>query len=85
MSSFKGKTLSLERLNNYLQENKPVSNFENPQLSLNLESQKDNMTMNNGEEKIELIQPSGYSISIELEKNGEYIDNAIISGIVEEE
>ena len=53
MSSFKGKTLSLERLNNYLQENKPVSNFENPQLSLNLESQKDNMTMNNGEEKNE--------------------------------
>ena len=50
MSSFKGKTLSLERLNNYLQENKPVSNFENPQLSLNLESQKDNLTMNNGEE-----------------------------------
>ena len=41
--------------------------------------------LNNGEEKIELIQPSGYSITIELEKNGEYIDNAIISGIVEEE
>ena len=39
MSSFKGKTLSLERLNNYLQENKPVSNFENPTLSLNLENE----------------------------------------------
>ena len=45
MSSFKGKTLSLERLNNYLQANKPVSNFENPSLSLNLEHQpnKDNI------------------------------------------
>ena len=41
MSSFKGKTLSLERLNNYLQENKPVSNFENPSLSLNLEHQSE--------------------------------------------
>ena len=35
MSSFKGKTLSLERLNNYLQENKPVKNFANPILTLN--------------------------------------------------
>ena len=37
MSSFKGKTLSLERLNNYLQANQPVSNFNNPVLCLNPE------------------------------------------------
>ena len=43
MSSLKGKTLSLERLNNFLQANKPVSNFENPVISLNqdLNSDKD--------------------------------------------
>ena len=54
MSSFKGKTLSLERLNNYLQANKPVSNFSNPVLSLNTENQseRDKSVMNkNGEEK----------------------------------
>ena len=47
MSSLKGKALSLERLNNYLQENKPVSNFSNPVLSLNpeLQSEKDNTTI----------------------------------------
>ena len=44
MSSLKGKALSLERLNNFLQANKPVSNFENPVLSLNqdVQSEKDN-------------------------------------------
>ena len=54
MSSFKGKTLSLERLNNYLQANKPVSNFSNPVLSLNTENQsnRDKSVMTkNGEEK----------------------------------
>ena len=35
MSSFRGKTLSLERLNNYLQANQPVSNFINPIRCLN--------------------------------------------------
>ena len=39
----------------------------------------------NKENKIELVQPSGYSINIELEENKNYIENAIISGIVEEE
>ena len=40
VSSSKGKALSLERLNNYLQDNKPVSNFSNPILSLNNSDQK---------------------------------------------
>ena len=40
MSSSKGKALSLERLNNFLQDNKPVSNFSNPILSLNNSDQK---------------------------------------------
>jgi len=40
MSSSKGKALSLERLNNFLQDNKPVSNFSNPILSLNNSEQK---------------------------------------------
>ena len=43
MSSSKGKALSLERLNNYLQDNKPLSNFSNPILSLN-SSEKKNIT-----------------------------------------
>lgn len=38
----------------------------------------------NKEEKIELIQPSGYSISIQLDTKGQYIKRAIISGVVEE-
>ena len=41
--------------------------------------------LKNKDKKIELIQPSGYSINIELEENGKYIEKAIISGIVEEE
>ena len=40
MSSSNGKTISLEKLNNYLQDNKPVSNFSNPILSLNNSEQK---------------------------------------------
>ena len=39
----------------------------------------------NNEEKLEIIQPSGYSINLELKTKNEYIENAIISGIVEEE
>ena len=34
LSSFNGKTLSLEKLNNFLQDNKPITNFANPKLSL---------------------------------------------------
>jgi diaminopimelate epimerase len=41
--------------------------------------------LKNKDKKIELIQPSGYSINIELEGNNNYIENAIISGIVGEE
>lgn len=41
--------------------------------------------LKNKDKKIELIQPSGYSINIELEGNNNNIENAIISGIVEEE
>ncbi len=41
--------------------------------------------LKNKDKKIELIQPSGYSINIELEGNKNYIKNAIISGIIEEE
>ena len=51
MSSFKGKTLSLERLNNYLQENKPVSNFANP-ISFLSENTKTEVTQKE-EEKVE--------------------------------
>ena len=36
------------------------------------------------EEILELIQPSGYSINIKLDVKGQYIKNAIITGIVEE-
>lgn len=39
----------------------------------------------NNKEKLEIIQPSGYSINIDLNTKNEYIENAIISGIVEEE
>lgn len=41
--------------------------------------------LKNNQEKIELIQPSGYSINVEIEAKNEYIENAIIRGIVEEE
>ena len=41
MSSFNGKTLSLEKLNNFLQDNKPITNFNNPKLSLSSQN-KDN-------------------------------------------
>ena len=41
--------------------------------------------LKNKDKKIELIQPSGYSINIELEGNENYIEKAIIAGIVEEE
>lgn len=41
--------------------------------------------LNNKVNKIEIIQPSGYSINIELIGNEEYIEKAIISGVVEEE
>ena len=53
MSSFKGKTISLERLNNYLQENKPVSNFSNPISFLNPEqqSEKDKTELSQKEEE----------------------------------
>ncbi|WP_458403405.1 hypothetical protein [Methanobrevibacter sp.] len=38
----------------------------------------------NKEEKTEIIQPSGYSISIQLDTKEQYIKRAIISGVVEE-
>lgn len=41
--------------------------------------------LKNKDKKIELIQPSGYSINIELEGNENYIEKAIVAGIVEEE
>lgn len=39
----------------------------------------------NKEEKIEIFQPSGYCINIELSTKENYIENAIISGVIEEE
>jgi len=38
-----------------------------------------------GIEKLEIIQPSGYSINVNLNRKKEYIENAIISGKVMEE
>lgn len=38
----------------------------------------------NKEKKIELIQPSGYCINIELDTKEKYIEHALVSGIVEE-
>ena len=49
MSSFKEKTISLDRLNIYLQDNKPITNFANPKISLN--SNKNNIDHNEIEEK----------------------------------
>ena len=40
MSSLNGKSLSLEKLNNYLQDNKPVTNFANPILSLSSQNKE---------------------------------------------
>ena len=39
----------------------------------------------NKEEKIELLQPSGYEITIELCAKGNFIENARISGVVKED
>ena len=50
MSSLNGKTLSLERLNNFLQNSKPVTNFSNPILSLNSDKMADNPKQNNKNE-----------------------------------
>ena len=36
------------------------------------------------EEMLEIIQPSGYTVNIELDTKKQYIENAIITGIVEE-
>ena len=36
----------------------------------------------NTAEEIEIIQPSGYSIKVKILNNGNYIENAVISGIV---
>ncbi len=41
--------------------------------------------LKNKDKKIEIIQPSGYSINVQLKENKNYIEKAIISGIVEEE
>lgn len=41
--------------------------------------------LKNKDKEIEIIQPSGYSINIELKENDNYIEKAIIRGIVEEE
>lgn len=38
----------------------------------------------NKDENLELIQPSGYSINIDLDAKAQYIESASISGIVEE-
>lgn len=35
-------------------------------------------------EMLELIQPSGYTVNIELDTKKQYIENIIITGIVEE-
>ena len=48
ISSFKGKTVSLEKLNNYLENNKPMSSFANPKLSLSSEKK------NNSPKKIDI-------------------------------
>ena len=39
----------------------------------------------NGEDSINIIQPSGYSINIKLNTFGQTINNAKIRGVVEEE
>lgn len=39
---------------------------------------------NSKEEMLELIQPSGYTVNIELDAKKQYIEKAIITGIVEE-
>ena len=39
---------------------------------------------NSKEEMLELIQPSGYTVNIELDTKKQYIEKAIITGIVEE-
>ena len=74
MSSSKGKALSLERLNNYLQDNKPVSNFSNPILSLNNSDKKnisskvvENLNINNKDNNIK-----ENNISSQNNKNGFY-------------
>ena len=41
--------------------------------------------LKNSQKEIELVQPSGYSIYVRLEIKGEYIENAVIRGIVIEE
>ena len=47
MSSINGKTLSLERLNTYLQDNKPVTKFVNPILSLSSQQKEISPEKNN--------------------------------------
>lgn len=41
--------------------------------------------LKNKDKRVELIQPSGYSINVELKENKNCIEKSIISGIVEEE
>lgn len=41
--------------------------------------------LKNKDKEIEIVQPSGYSINIKLEENENYIEKAVIRGIVEEE
>ena len=41
--------------------------------------------LKNSQKEIKLVQPSGYSIYVRLEIKGEYIENAVIRGIVIEE
>ena len=48
ISTSKGKAISLEKLNNYLENNKPMSSFANPKLSLSTEEK------NNSSKKIEI-------------------------------
>ena len=79
LSSLNGKCLSLEKLNNYLQDNKPVTNFANPILSLssqnkeNYSEKKDvpneptpnNININNSSKEVD----KKIRKSIEVDKN----------------
>ena len=46
-SSFNGKTMSLEKLNNFLQNSKPVKNFSNPIIRLNSDQKSESNTDQN--------------------------------------
>ena len=75
MSSFNGKTLSLEKLNTFLQDNKPITNFANPKLSLSSQNKDSIPDSDKNENSDSKLNDISRDINMQINNNINNISN----------